>query len=391
MTLLRNKSIITQRHRLILSRLSDNALTAQELAEQLGVSQSTVFADLKAIAHHFPEQVEKLRGCDARTVWWRVTGLPPMPLAQPIDYLTADEITALVAARGLLRAPDTRSPGWEKPSTSYSGDLSQALHGLLERAGLSEETKAIAPRTIGVSRFGIAPEAPGALADLERALRTDQCVYFTYRNRDGIERELHLWPIRLVLIKGEWYLFAWAPASTSVPVAVGPVAGKVKQYALSRIISRNPTVRIVAHRPSGAPVRAPHDEVNVSLATGFHATGGGKRSRVVLAVSPQAWPSIVDRTWGEGQEINEAPANLPTSWRRIAFSTSGLTECRHWVLSFGAAVHCEGPRDLQEWLKNQAQEVIDTLGFKGTPIASSTTEVIADTMSSTSVSNRHEY
>ncbi len=375
---------VSRRHRIILSRLSDDPLTAHELAEQLGVSQGTVFADLTALARRFPDQIMRVRGGDARTVRWRVDGLPPMPLVQPLDHLTADEMTALIAARGLLRSPETRSPGWEKPSTPYAGDLSQALHGLLERVGLAEEIKTIAPRTIGVSRFGIAPEAPGALADLERALRTDQCVRFTYRNRDGFERGLHLWPIRLVLIKGEWYLFAWAPASA------GTATGKVKQYALSRIISREPTVQVIAHRPSGAPLRAPHDEVNAALATGFHATGGGKRSRVVLAVGPQAWPSIADRTWGEAQEIFAAPIDLPAGWRRITFSTSGLAECRHWVLSFGAAVRCEGPSDLQEWLLKQARAVIDSLGSDPTPITSTPLEVIGDTLSSTPIFNAYE-
>lgn len=355
--------VVARRHLAILGVLADESCTARELAERLGVSAGTIFKDLDALAKRFPDQVQRIRGGDARTVRWQVSGLPPTPLTHPLDHLTADEIAALIAARGLLRSPDTRSPGWEKPSTPYSGDLSRALHGLLDRAGLAEETKSIAPRTLGVSRFGIAPEAPGALANLERALRTGQCTCFRYRNRTGIERDVHLWPIRLVLIKGEWYLYAWAPGSGS------ETSGKVKQYALSRIISRDPTVRVVAHRPSGTPTNAPHNEVDAALATGFHATGSADSKagvRVTLAISPEAWPHWADRNWGEGQRVNEPlPTDLPHGWHRLSFRTTGLLEARHFILGMGVAVRVESPPELRAWIREQALGLVSETNGAG--------------------------
>ncbi len=289
---------------------------------------------------------------------WHLKGLPPVLLPGGISSLTHDELAALIAARGLLRAPENRHPGWERPSSAYAGDLSAALHGLLERLGLGAEARAIAPTTIGVSRFGIAPDPPGSLATIQRALLTGQAVRFTYRNRRGDERPCHAWPIRLVLIKGEWFCFAWAGDESG--------CGRVKQYALARITSRDPAVTVEATLPTGAPARPPHDEVDAALASGFHATGSADRRarvRIVLAVGPDAWPSIADRTWGEGQDIQQAPADLPDGWRRLSFSTTGLMEARHWVLSFGSSVRAEGPTALTEWLWEQAQTMVSVLSY----------------------------
>jgi predicted DNA-binding transcriptional regulator YafY len=339
---------IARRHAL-LGLLAEGPATADELRRRLArpCSARTIADDLRSLAQAFPEQVHRSRGGDARVVYWRLDGPPPTLLPRPIAALTHDELAALIAARGLLRAPDARTPGWERPSSAYAGDLSAALHGLLERSGLDGEARTIAPSTIGVSRFGMPTEAPGAFAAFERALRSGQAVEFRYRNRRGDERDLHVRPLRLVLIKGEWFCFAWA--------------GKVKQYALARITSRDPSVRIVARQPPGLPTLLPHDAIDSALASGFHATGGGKRMRVVLAVSPDAWPSIADRTWGEAQQIDPQPPNLPPGWRRIAFSTTGLDECRHWVLGMGAAVRAEGPAELVEWLRGQVRGMESSL------------------------------
>jgi predicted DNA-binding transcriptional regulator YafY len=342
------------RRQRMLGLIADGECTADELLARLRpkVSRRTLDADLAWMQARFPEQLRKRRGGDARTVWWSLVGLPPILLDTTLDALTHDEVAAITAARGLLRSPDNRTPGWERPSSAYAGDLSAALHGLLLRLGLGAEAKAIAPSSLGASRFGIAPEPPGCLASLQRALRTGQAARFTYRNRQGSERPCHVWPIRLVLIKGEWFCFAWAP---------GQSGGRVKQYALARITSREPVVAIDPRLPPGAPPRPPHAAVDAALASGFHATGSDDprhRVRVSLAVGPDAWPSIADRTWGENQTVTTEPPDLPPGWHRLVFTTSGLAECRHWVLSFGAAVRAESPAELTTWLRQQAESIV---------------------------------
>lgn len=340
------------RRQSILSLLAIEAATADSIRMNLRptVSRRTVASDVTWLARTFPAQVRKQRGSDARTVIWSLDGLPPVLLPHGAAALTHDELAAIIAARGLLRAPDVKHPGWERPSSPYAGDLSAALHGLLERLGLGEQARHIAPAAIGASRFGIAPEPPGALATLQRAIVTGQAARFAYRNRAGTQHACHVWPIRLVLIKGEWFCFAWS--------------GRVKQYALARVVSRSPVVTIDARLPPGAPSRPPHDVVDAALASGFHATGSddpGQRVRLVLAISPAAWPSIADRTWGSGQHIHDAPEDLPHGWRRLSFLTTGLTEARHWVLSFGTTVRAEAPAALTEWLYEQTQAMVSVL------------------------------
>ena len=54
--------------------------------------------------------------------------------------------------------------------------------------------------------------------------------------------------------------------------------------------------------------------------------------------------------------------NLPPDWRRIAFVTTGLAECRHSVLAFGAEVRSEHPPALVTWIQEQAKAIIHGLG-----------------------------
>lgn len=370
---------LRQRREAILAALADGPLAATDLRQRLRPRPAarTLFTDLEWLAARFPDQVQRSRGGDARQVFWSLRGPAPSLLPRPLDALTHDELAALIAARGLLRAPDHRHPGWERPSTPYAGDLSAALHGLLVRAGLDRQARGIAPTTIGVSRFGIGAEAPGAVAGIERCLRTGQAARFRYRNQSGQERAVHVWPIRLVLIKGEWYCFAWAPGDRP------DRPGRVKQYALSRVTSRDPAIAVERRLPPGAPARQPHAEVDAILASGFQATGGGPRQRVVLACSPAAWPFLAGRTWGEAQEIAADPPDLPAGWHRLTFSTTGLDECRHWVLSFGLAVRAEQPADLRRWLAQQAQGVIDALGSDPTPMPATPAAANAVTISAT--------
>jgi predicted DNA-binding transcriptional regulator YafY len=345
------------RLRQILALLADQPRTRSELARLVepAISVRTIVADLAWLARALPRQVLRTPGGDARTGLWRLDGLPPVPLSRPLDHLTHDELAALIAARGLLRDPDRRSPGWERPSTTYASDPSASLHGLLERAGLAEEARTIAPRAIGVSRFAAAPEPPGALTACLRALATGQALRFRYRNRSGNERDLHAMPLRLVFIRGEGNLFAWAADTAG--------SGRVKQYRLSRITSREPALRLAPDRPTGCPDRLPHEDVDAMLGTGFGATSSAdpsQRRRLVVAIGPGALPDVQDRTWGEAQSWSDAHEHGP-GWRRLAFTTSGWLEARGWILSLGAQARAEGPPELVAWLLAQARAMVSDL------------------------------
>jgi hypothetical protein len=362
-----------RRNRLI-SLLQDGSRSSTQLAALLGVSDRVVRNDLAWLRCACPTQMDERR--DGRSRTYHMLGLPPTVLPRSIDTLTHDELTALIAARGLLRAPEVRNPGWERPASPYAGELSAALHGLLERAGLDGEAKALAPTAIAVSRFAMAVDPPGAIAALLAAITAGDAVHFRYRNRRSEEHDCHVLPLRLVFIRGEAHCFAWSPTRTTAPAPdattiPGPCtthnhakptahpAGSIRQYRCSRITSRDPAVTRALQRPPGCPARPDHTIIDDILATGFNATGSadqGERLRIVVAIHDSVWPDITGRTWGEDQHHAPAPDRGP-AWHRLEFLTSGLLECRLWILSHGAAAIPENPPELVAWHRDQAERM----------------------------------
>jgi hypothetical protein len=118
-------------------------------------------------------------------------------------------------------------------------------------------------------------------------------------------------------------------------------------------------VEVTGHRPAGCPARLPQEDVDRMLASGFNATSSADpshRRRVVVAVGPEAWPDVVDRTWGEAQIVTDAPEH-GDGWRRLTFVTSGWQEARGWVLSLGANAFVEAPIELIDWIRRQLKEM----------------------------------
>lgn len=164
-------------------------------------------------------------------------------------------------------------------------------------------------------------------------------------NLDGVTQRRHLVPLRLVLIRGEWYCVAWNKG--------------LGMYRMARMTRAN----IAARSPPGMPRHLPSQMVDDLLADSFFATGSAdstRRCRVQLAASPGVWPFLAGRTWGRSQRVEEGPADLPAGWRRLSFTTTGLAECRYWLLGFGASVIAEAPLGLVQWLRDEAAQVHKT-------------------------------
>jgi predicted DNA-binding transcriptional regulator YafY len=112
------------------------------------------------------------------------------------------------------------------------------------------------------------------------------------------------------------------------------------------------------------PTHITAQEVDTFFASSFFATGATdpqSRRTITLAVSPGAWPFIRDRRWGDSQRVEETPADLSQGWRRLTFTTSGLSECVHWILSFGSGVIPEGPQELIDRITHETQAMLDNL------------------------------
>ena len=380
----RSPQDVAARRVAIINLIAGEGLSVDEVHEQLHprAGLRTVHEDISWMAETFPEHLkrEKAGKGHGHRIAYRWQGHVPYILDKPITWLTEEELIGLVAARGFLREngtdqdPLSASKGASRsaagaqsaivpaaslrpPLDSPEGTdlcacdlLAGAIGRLLNRAGVQEAAEILARHVVTVSRFGAAPIDCANLALALAATATGDCLEFTYENLQGVTREVHAVPARCVLIKGEWYCIAWA--------------GSLKNFRVARMKS----ARRVRNRPDKAPVSIPGSEVDALLKSAFFATASRRpadRARVVLAVSPQAWPHIRDRRWGDNQVLVEEPTDLPPGWRRLTFTTTGLAECQHWVLGMGATVRVEGPEPLVTWIQDQILQLQQPLGATG--------------------------
>jgi len=344
----------------MLERCHDRARDAGDLRAEFGIGEKTLQGDLAYLRRHFPGQFEESRFDGRKSYRW--TGLPIAILDEPPGHLDHRELVALIAARGLLRRPADGTPV-EGRGDDYDGLLDGAIDRLLRRCGLDAEAARIAPDAIQVSRFAALVEPPEHLDAAIAAVVTGDLLAGDYTNLDGATKPVHLRPVRLVLIDGEWLLLA----------NDGRREPPVKNYRLARFGRLRRTRREL---PAGAPAHVPQIEADAHLDAAFRAHGStdpADRRRVVLAIAPAGIPHVRGRTWGADQHWEDAPADLPAGWARLRFVTTGVPACRHWVLSLGALARAEEPPELLAWLREQAEKIAGYYGRSRPPAAMSKT------------------
>jgi predicted DNA-binding transcriptional regulator YafY len=309
----------------------------------------TLHEDLAWLERQFPdrfrrEQAHGTQGASRVVLRW--LGRPPVILAQPLQWLTEEEVVSLIAARGLLRQPDLGVPATATPA-SVTDPLSRAADDLLARVGIKTFADALARDAVVVSRFGAEPADGVVLSACLAATVRGDGLRFAYTNVHGRRHAaVEAMALRMVLVKAEWFLLAWSDG--------------LKLYRLARMTAMEPC-RI----PAGCPAWIPRQDIDGKLRDAFYATGSERsqdRVRVVVGVGPEAWPLVANRRWGDRQEIEEDVQGLPAGWRRLRFTTTGLTECRHWVLSHGGQMRAESPAALTAWVHAQAEEILATHG-----------------------------
>lgn len=324
------------RRQQLIQILQHEPRTKKELVEILGVHMRTLEKDLLWIRHNLPDQLEET----GRPIRLRWLGQPPTILEQCPTWLSEHEILALVVARGLLRDPS--KPG-------YNGLLAQAVDSVLTRCGLSKHAKDLSPQAIEVNRFGAVPEDPTVLAEILAAVVCGDPIECDYLPLKGPLAHRHLLPLRACLIEGEFHVLAadGTLASDGQPL--------IKDYRISRLS----VAHRVATRPPGLPKHIPQSLINTRTAAAFKATASQEPSahqRVVLLLSPDAHRRLDGRTFGQHQTWEA----LPDGWYRLSFTTSGMADCQHWVLSQADQIRVEEPESLQKWLLQQAETMVKT-------------------------------
>ncbi len=267
-------------------------------------------------------------------MFWRLGGAETViPVAAELVVVTELEALALHAARAVLAAPPL--PGAAKGAAGAEGPLAGALGRLVGRLGLGD---ARIPDVIGVNPAAPQPWEPAHALAILRAIRLGEAVAMRYQPLGKAAHEVLAQPVRLVLVDGEPYLWAWDGA-----------AAKLKNYKLARIgaIASRPALRGV---PSGLDA-----EVRASLANAFRGVAGqAQRGRVVLRAVADALPHLKDRRLGAAQQWED----LPDGGARVSFNTHGLEAVRHWVLQFGERVVVEEPAALRAWVREAARRTL---------------------------------
>ena len=259
-----------------------------------------------------------------------------IPVTGDVVFLTEMEALALVAARAVLATPPT--PG-AKPDGQ--GPLAEALGTLLGRLGLAAKDGRV-PDVLAVTQGAPQPYQPAHVLSILRAIRLGEAVTMAYRSLNKPVHEVTAQPVKLVLVEGEPYLWAWDGE-----------ARKLKNYKVARIES-------VTSRPALFEVPAGLEtEVRSNLLGGFRGVAGQQqRGRVVVRFTPVGVPHVRHRKLGG----NQVWTDLPDGGGRVAFNTSGMDAVKHWLLQWGAEAVVESPAELAAWFRDETTRMAALYG-----------------------------
>jgi predicted DNA-binding transcriptional regulator YafY len=175
-------------------------MTVPELAQELGVSQRTIFRDLNAVrARGF-----SIDGSAGRGGGVSLDGDSVLLSAQ----LATSELVAL-----LLSAAVARSAPW-MPFASKADDAIAKLEGALPRARVRELRRVLARIVIGAPAsarlVSSMKEVEAGLLDVfERAFTLGVMLGFEYQDGDGQKSERRVEPQAMLVRAPLWYVMAW--------------------------------------------------------------------------------------------------------------------------------------------------------------------------------------
>lgn len=170
-------------------RVAAQPMTAATIAEQLEVTERTIYRDIASLqASRIP--IEGARGIGY--VLRKGFDLPPL-------MFTADEVDAIAVGARLVRR--VRDPVLQKAANSVLAKVTTALPGV-PRSGLLE-----APFYVS---SGDAEKPKGVdLAELRRAIRETRKVRIAYADAQGSRTDRIVWPVAMAYYVDVTVLGAW--------------------------------------------------------------------------------------------------------------------------------------------------------------------------------------
>jgi predicted DNA-binding transcriptional regulator YafY len=273
-------------------------------------------------------------------LFYRLKGAEDLiPITGDLVFLTEMEALALVAARAQLATPPT--PG---AKVEGAGPLADAIDTLIRRLGLVAKDGRV-PDVLAVTQAAPQPYQPAHVLAILRAIRLGEAVAMDYRPLGKPPHAVTAQPVKLVLVEGEPYLWAWDSE-----------AKKLKNYKVAR-------VETVAHRAALPDVPAGLEtEVKGNLLGGFRGVAGQQqRGRVVVRLTPTGVPHVRHRKLGGNQNWND----LPDGGARVSFNTSGMDAVKHWLLQCGGEAVVESPAELVAWFRTETERMAEAYRLGG--------------------------
>lgn len=176
---------------IILLLRHERLVTAAMLAEQLEVSERTIYRDIAdLIQSGTPIDGEAGVGYRLR----RGYQVPPLMFSE-------DEIAALVVGAKLATA-------WGDPALGQSARQALARIEAVLPKTLAQRVDSLGRRILAPD-FHLPPERREPLAELREGLESSRKVHIHYRRADGAASERTLWPLGLVFWGHCWTLGAW--------------------------------------------------------------------------------------------------------------------------------------------------------------------------------------
>jgi predicted DNA-binding transcriptional regulator YafY len=172
-----------------------------------------------------------------------------------------------------------------------------------------------------------------------RARRLGMGLSVNYAPLNKPAKTYRVFPVLLWFSDGEPYCWVWDTE-----------ADWLKNFKICRARSMN-----VIELPGMAPTGIEGEAKRLCSQSFRGIASDDQRARVVVRFSDGAIPFIKGRTFGDNQKTED----LPSGEVRLSFSTLGLGGVYHWILQFGADAVVEKPRKLADWVRDEAERILD--------------------------------
>lgn len=295
---------------IILNKVDRQAkVTAGSLAEDLGVSERTVFRYLNTLqAAGFPILFDTEKG--------GYVFMEGYSLKKP--DLSPEEALALGISRKMMAGMGS---GWETSMKKIEDKLSVRKTDL--------------PRHIILSGGPQAPEVTGYLSGLHQAIIHFQRIKMVYRALHSDEKtKRKVDPYYLFFEEGFWYLRGYCH-----------LRKEVRTFALDRIGEMNLLEEYFL--PRGA---APEEE----LAGAFGTVVNGEPAEVVLRFDPECRPYLQRKKWHESQRERL----LKDGRLELRFTVNGLEGITPWIHRWLPRVEVVGPKKLRDQIREELKQAL---------------------------------